>query len=77
MASCFQSGNSGVNRIDPAPSTPVETVTMQAFARMAPAGVSTDTPLPLQSTRVAGAVEFTVWFHELVLEEKGGMGACG
>ena len=46
--------SAGSKAIAPAPSTPVDTVTMQALALMVPEAVSTATPPPPHATRVAG-----------------------
>ena len=58
-ASAVSSGNAGTKRMSSFASTPVETVTMHAFARMRPRSVSTVTPFPLQSMDVTRVERLT------------------
>ena len=52
-------GSGGSKRMWPAASTPVETVTIAAPARMVPQGVSTATPVPPQLIPWAGVDKLT------------------
>ncbi len=54
IAANVSGGSGGSKVMAPAPSTPVETVTIAEFAVMVPRAVSTATPAPLQATRETG-----------------------